>query len=287
MRKVSVVVPVYNEEFLLPIFLDRVVPIVDEVVIVDGGLHGKSGDGTADIISKYDVKKVKHLIPSKPFVLEGGKWDRASQVNTGIEKATGDVIIHTSVDVMFDSLGQLVRHISEREEQVYHIPSVQFWLDTNHVRLDDGKAHSVDLFAVAKDCVPTYGSDGFVATAAVSDIIWSVGTTRYHLGWVRPFTRQIAKHMRNIKSGAWGEIGEKVAELGESAIEAWAIHHILRYGNIDHRPILPLADTIPDQVRTMTCTDGLDEYIIGYKERIGKDFYLGIMSAIPPELIVG
>lgn len=289
MRRVSMVVPVCNEEFLLPIFLDGVIDVVDEVVIVDGGVQGKSIDGTAGIISAYGKEKLKYVDTKVNFVLDSGGWDRASQVNLGIEKATGDIIIHSSVDVVFRGLEKLVSEMAAGEEQIYRIPSVQFWLDTRHVRLDGGSAHKTDLFAVAVDCHPTYSESGFGPTeekGCKPAIVWSVDSTRYHLGWIRPFARQVRKHIHNIKTGAWGETGEKVVALGEEAIEAWAIHHILRYGNGDFAPILRV-NGIPDSVRNMKCTDGLDRYIEQYQQRAGQDFYLGIMSAIPPELIVG
>ena len=285
MRKVSVVVPVYNEEFLLPYFLREIASCVDEIVVVNGGPDGKSVDNTANLISACIDTKVKHV--SGTYITDNGKWDRIGQVKAGLQEASGDVIVYSSVDVWFSGLEHLIAQVKSSDAPIYHIPSLEFWLDTGHVRLSDGKAHSMALFAVSKDLEPTYGNDGFTVGAEIKkETVWCIGSARYHLGWIRPFSRQVAKHIRNLKTGGWGDIGEKVLALGERGVEAWAIHHVLRYGNGPHKEILPILE-LPEQLCDMQCTDGLPEYVAQYKERTGQDFYLGIMSAIPPELIVG
>ena len=54
--------PVFNEEKLLPYHLELAVPFVDEIILVDGSPMGPSTDGTKDLI-EYDNVEVIEVNP--------------------------------------------------------------------------------------------------------------------------------------------------------------------------------------------------------------------------------
>ena len=85
--KVSVIIPVLNEEIMLPKLLHSIIPYGDdetEFIVVDGG----STDQTLSKIEDFPIK----LIHSKP--------GRAVQMNTGAEAASGEVLYFLHSDTI-------------------------------------------------------------------------------------------------------------------------------------------------------------------------------------------
>ncbi len=98
--KLSVVIPVYNERFLIRELIGRVLaaqpPQVDEleIIAVDDG----SRDGTREIL-----RELAASYPSKIQLVEHDKnQGKGAAIRTGIAKSTGDLIIFQDADLEYD-----------------------------------------------------------------------------------------------------------------------------------------------------------------------------------------
>jgi len=92
--KISVIMPVYNEEKTIREIVKRVhaTGIVDEIVIVDDG----SQDNTRAILAEMDGKDGVRV------VLHAGNQGKGAAVRTAIQNATGDVLIIQDADLEYD-----------------------------------------------------------------------------------------------------------------------------------------------------------------------------------------
>ncbi len=96
MPELSLIVPVYNEETAVPVFLDRVVPILDdiglsyEIIFIDDG----SRDGTVAAVehAHRDNGAIKLLSLSRNFGKEAA-------MTAGLDWSSGDAVVPMDVDL--------------------------------------------------------------------------------------------------------------------------------------------------------------------------------------------
>lgn len=85
--KTSLIIPAYNEEKGLPLVIEEYSGKVDEIIVVDDG----SSDRTFEVAKNYDIKLYQH---------ETNKG-KVAALRTGVEHATGDIIIFTDADYTY------------------------------------------------------------------------------------------------------------------------------------------------------------------------------------------
>ncbi|MDZ7830640.1 MAG: glycosyltransferase family 2 protein [Desulfobacterales bacterium] len=89
----SVIVPVYNEENTIIELLNRVfyAPFRKEIIVVDDG----STDKTLEVLSKYDNPSVKLISHER-------NQGKGRALQTGLDKANGDIIVIQDADLEYD-----------------------------------------------------------------------------------------------------------------------------------------------------------------------------------------
>lgn len=93
--KISVVIPVFNEERTIQTVLARVaaLPLPKEIIVVDDA----STDGTRELLAQYEAAHDLHVI-FKPQN-EG----KGAALRTGFRRASGDVVVIQDADLEYDS----------------------------------------------------------------------------------------------------------------------------------------------------------------------------------------
>lgn len=112
--KLSVIIPVYNEQATIKEVLEmvRAVELEKEIIVVDDG----STDGTRDILAREakqgDIKVSYHQV----------NLGKGAAVRTGLEQATGEVILIQDADLEYDprDYHELLQPIREGEAEVVY-----------------------------------------------------------------------------------------------------------------------------------------------------------------------
>ena len=104
--KLSVIVPVYNEEATIRTVLRRIIeaPFPKEIIVVDDG----SGDGTAEILRDSDA--VKAALPQPPAVapfelkviFHLHNQGKGTAIRTALPAVTGDIVVIQDADLEYD-----------------------------------------------------------------------------------------------------------------------------------------------------------------------------------------
>ena len=114
-KKLSVIVPVYNEKETIKEIIKRVdqVNIPKEIIIVDDG----STDGTTKIIKSLKTKKSQLKIIIQPINMGKG-----AAIRTGIKRVTGEYVLIQDADLEYDPQDylKLIKPIKAKKAQVVY-----------------------------------------------------------------------------------------------------------------------------------------------------------------------
>lgn len=101
-KKVSVIIPAYNEEKAIKLVVEEYKPFADEIIIIDNG----SNDST------YEIGKTLESDSVRLFRIEVNDG-KVPALRYGVENATGDIIIFTDADCTYPA-----RYIPEFVEKI-------------------------------------------------------------------------------------------------------------------------------------------------------------------------
>ncbi len=121
----SIIVPVLNEEKLLPAFFDNILKVVaggsqykTEIIIADGGSTDRSfaiAEEHADIVIDVSKEQVNNI---------------ASGRNAGAARASGKLLIFCNADVIFDEPDQFLKRIDDEFKKRDKMVAVAAWVET-------------------------------------------------------------------------------------------------------------------------------------------------------------
>jgi len=110
--KISIIVPIYNEEILLPRVLEnlRRLPLDKELILVDDG----SKDGTLSILKQEEAK------PDTKVLYHSINQGKGASIRTGLTEVTGDIVIIQDSDLEYnsDEIPKVLEPILKGETQV-------------------------------------------------------------------------------------------------------------------------------------------------------------------------
>ncbi len=274
MAKISAIIPIFNDSQFINLCVSSIIDAVDEVIFVDGSPFGASTDDPESVVDKkFPKEKIKFVYGT---FADNGRWDKKAQLEMGCEEAKNDYLMFLSIDMILDQ-SKVLLDIPEKYDEVW-CNSYEFWLDTGNLRVENGNPTKMVCLGGRRELIDEQKDFRSRTTK-----IFLPNTMRYHFGWIRPFGQQVAKHVRHIQEGAWGDLGKDVRALDDEGIEVWAIQHVLRYKNSDSIRIPELITDL--QVPDMKYLDGFSDFQKDFEKRTGKEFYVGI-TQIPTNLIV-
>lgn len=265
---VSVVMPIYNEANLLPLSLENLTD-VDEIICVDGSPNGLSTDNSKFIIEQHGAKYI-------PYESNKG-YSRQLQLQLGYKEVQNDFVMIISADMLISNLKTIID--SDMDIDQIWCYQLEFWLNKENIRITDKAFHPICLIQHRDDVDKMK-----VSYHKEIRQIYYPHVFRYHLGWIRDFKSQVEKHISHIKLGLWSELGKEIMTHGDQGIEAWAIHHVLKYRTSSYARC-HFNDPIIEKIPAMTYRDGFDIYKEDFEKRYTTEFYTGIMNFIPTSLL--
>ena len=204
-RKLSIVIPVYNERATLLELVSRVIavqlPLDREIVLVDDG----STDGTRDL---YD--QIPRKWPDETFVIKQQPTNqgKGAAVRAGFRCATGDIILIQDADLEYDPADypRLIKPILEAKADVVY-----------GSRFVGSEAHRVHLF---------WHMLGNRMLTMYSNMLTNLNLTDMEVCY-KAFRREILQQIE-IEEDRFGfepEITAKVARLGARVYEVGISYH--------------------------------------------------------------
>lgn len=134
----SVITPVLNEEFFLPLYLEAVARYADEILLLDGG----SRDNTIRIIKDFQARKTVTIrfweIPQNGIPYSND-WDEGRRRNFLLERARGRwVLVLDADEFLSDNFKDIFqqRVLSDTSNLIYGFSFIPFWRDVNTVRVN-------------------------------------------------------------------------------------------------------------------------------------------------------
>lgn len=115
MKKLSILIPAYNEEKTILKILEKVkkvkLGLEKEIIIIDDC----SRDGTAEIIKRIKDKKIKKIFHEKNF-------GKGASVRDGINTATGSIIVIQDADLEYEpqDYSKLIEPILNKKAEVVY-----------------------------------------------------------------------------------------------------------------------------------------------------------------------
>jgi len=277
--KLSAIMCVYNEEKLLPHVLKNIEPYVDEIVIVDGSPTGPSTDKTAEIAKGCE----KIVYKSGTYGTIDGAWDRGIQRNTGINAASGKYLMFLSADMLFTNLDMMREAVDASRSKIFFCSTIEFWLDTKSVRLYSADTDPLTVpspilepLIISTDLHPRYeGSPSLSLDGATLQMRAVIPqTSKFHLGWIRPFKQQVDKHIMHIRQHRWpAEVCDKLLSGSQSELPQWAIRHVLGYTTV---PTIDFYGKLPDDMgplMDMKYNDGVEQVTKQFEETYGYSVF--------------
>jgi len=280
--KFSALIHVFNEELCLPYSLGGLLPIVDECVIVEGSEVGPSTDGTKAIIEKFQQQYGDKIIYISGTYNRDGEWDNTTQNNEGLSHITGDFVMRTHGDLVYDTEEVAnIRSIVEKhsDKRLFYCPMIDFFVDTDHIYLSckvqpEDKLHreicgDIAVFSMKDNPRYTdYAVGKWVKSGLHLNLDWSKDTLymphikRFHYASVKPFKYQVAKNVRNVMKSDMMEFGDELKAKGIKAIYDWAIDQVktsmIVTNGTEYAGTYPV---VGESIRHITAMDGYDEFM--------------------------
>lgn len=283
MATLAVLMNVYNEARLLPLF-KTVLNSVDSAVVIDGGPLGPSTDGTLEILQDYaNVYPLK--IMRGTFRKKGhGGYDHGAMRNAALAHISTSHFLYQHADIVYEegALSVIKRAIEARDEKaIYYSDLVEFFIDKRHCNLFHFPAEqqlprcmSGDSLVYNMAYKPVFLSEvsgvALQSSWNAADTLYVPQVTRYHLALTKPFANQVEKHVRRITQGDWGDLGAALVAEGFGAIFEAALGAVKAYRD---RPCFDYCGIYPSQLERYESTafDGEDAFyrnIEVHKERL-------------------
>ena len=129
----------------------------------------------------------------------------------------------------------------------------------------------MQVVAIDKSLHPIFLQDGSlkVDEAKLFERVLVPQTTKYHLGWIRPFKQQVDKHIRHVNERRWGEHGDRLLKGAKVELELWAVVHVLGYNQI---PSVPIEVKLPQEMESfadMRYTAGSERVFDEFEKKYG------------------
>ncbi len=116
--KLSIIIPVFNEEKTLPIILKKIIyltipKVKKEIIVVNDG----SSDKTPNILLKISSKN-----KSIKVITHKKNMGKGSAVNSGFKQASGDIIIIQDADLEYNpnDIPKIIKPILEKKNKVVY-----------------------------------------------------------------------------------------------------------------------------------------------------------------------